>query len=421
METKKDVQQILEELNQEAKYLLAEKVIFHERIIRIRNIAGAEGVYITDSEAKTIDQTAKRVLNGISAGESQEKIFHVPLENWLCEGLICQGRLNLLVSLQKVGKSSFVAGLLNQWKYDKSEFLGCKFDQKVPPTIIVGTDQYSSDWVNIFEPVGLMARDKQGCCQLLDPIKKLWHLENAIHLDEAGIELITNEAENLSIKYEQPPLIVVDSLNSVCQGLGIDEFKPESKEPIQALIESVSHVGATTLLLHHASKSRSHERASNASRGSNAIPALASQIILLDWLTENRTDHRVTLTTQGRNGKPLDLVIEQESRSRWISHGSSRDIQRKLQLDKLETKLNEKQSTALGLVRTRWENCPSQKTDSTDLAGAMPEEYGWDKDEKNAIGKARSTLDQLTKKGFLFCKTKYFDGRGNVNQYQPDI
>ena len=61
------------------------------------------------------------------------------------------------------------------------------------------------------------------------------------------------------------------------------------------------------------------------------------------------------------------------------------------------------------------------ETDSTDLAGAMPEEYGWDKDEKNAIGKARSTLDQLTKKGFLFCKTKYIDGRGNVNQYQPDI
>ena len=79
---------------------------------------------------------------------------------------------------------------------------------------------------------------------------------------------------------------------------------------------------------------------------------MASQIILLDWLTENRTDHRVTLTTQGRNGKPLDLVIEQESRSRWISHGSSRNIQRKLQLDQLETKLNEKQSTALGLVRT---------------------------------------------------------------------
>ncbi len=108
-------------------------------------------------------------------------------------------------------------------------------------------------------------------------------------------------------------------------------------------VDFFAPTGATLILLQHSSKSRDSERASNAARGTNALTADCSQLMQLNWLKPDmKHDQRIAITTQGRNSKPVDLVIEQVDRAQWISHGSSAEIKEELRLEKEEEKLNER-------------------------------------------------------------------------------
>ena len=90
-------------------------------------------------------------------------------------------------------------------------------------------------------------------------------------------------------------------------------------------------------MLHHASGTNSNERAVKASRGTKALPALASNIINLSWLLpDDKTDNRIAVTTQGRSSKPVDMVIEQTDRAIWENHGSSAEIKEELKLEQVE-------------------------------------------------------------------------------------
>ena len=99
-------------------------------------------------------------------------------------------------------------------------------------------------------------------------------------------------------------------------GLGLDETHFDAVEPIRMLGEALTPTGATIVLLHHASGTNSNERAVKASRGTKALPALASNVVNLSWLLQdNKTDNGVAVTTQERKSKPLDMVIEQTDRA----------------------------------------------------------------------------------------------------------
>ena len=112
-----------------------------------------------------------------------------------------------------------------------------------------------------------MKKTSKNKAIILEPVKRLWHKGASIHLDEQGIEEIVSVAE------ENPnSIIVLDAFASLISGIGLDENKPEATEPIRFLTEALP-LDATPILLHHSSKSRSGERASNAARGSNALTA----------------------------------------------------------------------------------------------------------------------------------------------------
>ena len=160
------------------------------------------------------------------------------------------------------------------------------------------------------------------------------------------------------------------------------------------MIEAIAPTGATTILLHHSSKGRSSERASNAARGNNALTAEASQIIKLDWLNDkDEKDERIQLTTQGRNSKTVDLVIEQIERAVFISHGSSGALKQAISQQKKIEKLNERQFLALEELREAWSKTFSGIS-ANDLHEKQPYEF------KKQIN-AKATLDQLAKQGFL--------------------
>ena len=103
---------------------------------------------------------------------------------------------------------------------------------------------------------------------------------------------LATERERLSLLVQRGEF-VLDAFATLISGTGLDENHAECVEPVRMLFEALAPTGATIILLHHEGSTNSHRRASEASRGTNALPAEASQIIQLNWLNpENKEDNR---------------------------------------------------------------------------------------------------------------------------------
>ena len=193
-----------------------------------------------------------------------------------------------------------------------------------------------ADWIKILVPVGLAQKTESGKIILREPLKRLWHKGKPLHLTEEEIELLYNYAVA-----DPEAIFVLDAFASLIAGTGLDENHVESVEPVRMLFEALAPTKATIILLHHASSTNAGERAVKASRGTKALPAEASQIIQLAWLIpEDKAEQRIAVTTQGRNSKPVDMVIELVVRAVWVNHGSSAKIVKKMRLEKVREKLS---------------------------------------------------------------------------------
>ena len=214
----------------------------------------------------------------------------------------------ILVSIEGnigAGKSSFLHALKSA---AGTELLGRQ---------VIFLQEPVDEWQNI--------KDKNG----VDILTKFYGNQEEYAFKFQMMAYISRQALVRKAMRENPnSIIVLDAFASLISGIGLDENKPEATEPIRFLTEALP-LDATPILLHHSSKSRSGERASNAARGSNALTAEASQIIKMDWLGAEEHDQRIQISTQGRNSTPVDLIIEQTARSHWFSHGSTASVSKK--------------------------------------------------------------------------------------------
>lgn len=398
------------ELRQMASHLLQEKVRPEERSTLLRAAAFDKGFSLGNAEILAITAHARRELQGRAGAIVAGQEFDIPDEVWLWDQILAGATPNLLVALQKVGKTALIAGLVSAWHYGTGEFLGHQLIGPCPPVLIAGTDQTFADWRSVLAPAGLMDQNPSNGKWRLHPdgpIKALWHRSNPVFLDEQGIEDIAEQCTKFP-----GTLILCDTYAALIAPLGLDEAKPEAAEPLYNLMELVEEYQATPLIIHHASKSRANERASNASRNSNAIPAAVSQIISLQWLEpDKKSDHRINLTTEGRNARPVDLVIEQVNRSQWVSHGTAEEIKESRRLAKVEADLSDRQADALDAVRDAWHN--HQELTAPRLLELLPAEF-------DDIRKARKTLQQLFDKGLLHKRTDTDPAAGGtVIRFRP--
>ena len=118
-------------------------------------------------------------------------------------------------------------------------------------------------------------------------------------------------------------LFLLDSYHACCAPLGLEEAASSFDGPARQLAEALAPHKATLAMIHHTNKSVSGGNATNASRGSNALPAAASLTILMNWFKQpaegqTQSDHRVVLKTQGR-AKGTTLLIELQDDG-WIHH-----------------------------------------------------------------------------------------------------
>ena len=402
-------EEALEALFNNAVGLLEAKVPARERLPLLRTSAVDAGLSIRDPEIYAAVAAARKHLRGESDGISAGMEIDIPDAEWIWESLLAAGTLNMVTALQKVGKTALILQLIRLWSAGVPDFLGHALTPSCKGVIIVGTDMGLPDWRSMLMAAGLMEKTTAGKYKLLPPIIKLFHRESPLHLDESGLE-------RLSAICEANPdaLIFIDSFAAVTAPLGIDEFKPEAAEPLYALCEAVEPYGATTVLIHHSSKSRSGEQASNAARGSNAITAVPSQLINLAWHSDPKQDRRIELTSEGRGALPTALVIEQIERCRWISHGDASAIRRSEGRDKAERDLNDRQGIVIDEVRNQWEQ-QLYEMDAIYLQEALPAEFSG----KDPQRQASATLEQLAGKELLEKRKVKVSGRAEVVLYRP--
>lgn len=382
--------QRLQQLDQYADELVRGSVPIADRLIHLRETASELELNIRDGELRRVLADAKRRLAGVaeSLGSRPLSLAAVP---WMVEGLLLQNGLNVLLAPPKVGKTSLVVSLISQWVAGAETFLGQRITAPCPPVLLVGPDMPECDWARMLRDASLLTTD----LRLKDPIVDLFTAGQPLQLDDEGIERIANYAE-------QHPglLVVIDSLAAVTRQLGIEENNAEIAQPVSALVEVLEAHGATLLLIHHSNKARIGDSPSLASRGSSALPALASQTVGLHRLNQTpqqgKSDRRVVLKTEGRGGMPLELLIERVD-AHWICHGDAEAVQLERHMQEVESKLSERQIEALAAVRDRWE-LDGQPMDAMELGTLL----GLDgKGPRDGERKARATLDQLAAKGLL--------------------
>jgi hypothetical protein len=371
-----------------ATELLLQKTPFPDRLPLLRARAEVLQLTLRDQELQRLIWDARRAAAGTIEPLSEGAVIDLSPCPWHWEGVLMADCLNLIAGLPKTGKTSLLLALIGAWRQGAPNFLGLPLIGACPPVLIVGTDQPQSDWGRMMREVGLLG-DKN---QILSPIVGLFHKGCPLHLDHEGIERIGAYAAK-----HPRLLILLDSVSACTISLGLDENSAEIVEPINDLMEAVSPHGATVLAIHHASKGRQGESATLASRGSTALPAAASQVVALAKMASplaGPPDRRIVLKTEGRGGMPQQLLIER-TEDGWISHGSAEAVAQAQALQEVEDNLNDRQAEALVVVRDRWNN-GQHRTDARNLADAL----GLAGDGER---KARSTLDQLTRRRLVHC------------------
>ena len=399
----------LDQLHDAAYDHLVAKTPWHKRNILLRAKAGELGLSLISKDLNAVVATSRAKLRDQKDGISPGDVFEIPEEQWVAEPLIAARTMTLVTALQKVGKSGVVCNVLGELSKGRGEFLErFALYPPSPKLIIVGTDQPLADWREVMVPNGLMVRTDLNQYKLGSSVARLYTRENGVHLDEAGIELITADCEQ-----NPGAVLVLDAFLSLIGPLGLDADSDAAVEPLQNLLESIAPYDISTVVLHHSSKSRAHERASNAASG-RGLGRMASHVVNLHWLNPDaKEDQRVRLTTEGRSSKSVDCVIEQVDRAIWTCHGDTTQINAQLDLKKVESNLSERHSNVLSLVEEHW-MLTDRPISPVEVAEAMPDEFG-----DNGRQKALQALDALFRKR-LVEKIKRSDGkRGTVVVFQP--
>lgn len=361
--------EVLRAVEEKAVEIIRDKSIpTTQRLIHLRSYAGQHPNGLKDAELKRILWDARRSLSPSTAPVEQGQKLSRAEAPWLWEGVIIQGTTNLIVALPKVGKSRLVCQMIGALARGDSYFLGQKLAAPCPPVLIVGTDQPEQDWAQCLEMAGLLdEEDRMHPC-----IQKLFHTGAPLHLDEEGILTIAEICQS----YPEM-LVLLDSYAKCTASLGIPEADSLYAAPLMDLQEAIAPFKATLVVIHHSNRAAVGGRASLSSRGTTALPAAVSQTVSLSWANSGdsnplaKQDRRVKLITEGRAGKPLELLVEQVDEGReWILHGSGEQVAMESALQGIIDALTDRQHEALLDMGRHWVST-GQGMDNVHLAAAL--------------------------------------------------
>ena len=323
-----------------------------DRMIHLKDAACDLRTDFNSQELKQYLWDARRELAGAAKPVPRGGKLKLAKSRWLWTGVAMAAATTLVIALPKVGKSRLITMMLGRISRGDNAFLGQELSATEPLILIVGPDQTEADWQECLLRAGLS--DSEGNLNLC--IVGLFHKGCPLHLDESGVDQIVEFCRGF------PKLIILlDSYAAATAALGLEEKSSSYADPLIDLQEAIAPYSASLIVIHHSNRHSAKGRASNASRGTTALPAAASQTVSLAWISDPEdnplapADYRVKLTTEGRACRPLDLLIEQVDEGfNWISHGSAAEVARTQAMETILDKLTERQSDALRYMTHHW-------------------------------------------------------------------
>ncbi len=307
-------------------------------------------------------------------------------DEWMVDGLVMAGALNIVGADPKAGKTLFSVSLIASLLHGCGEFIGRTITSRPQTIIIVGPDQAVKLWKRQLRAVGLVQSNT-----LDSRIVRLWDSRNPWAATPEGI------AELRQVCAENPgSLVLVDSFAKVSEKLGIDENSREAAEVLTDIERACIVHNCTPLVIHHNAKAAGRVGIVNgaALRGNGAIRANASQLLILTLIEpDNPKDPRRRLVTEGRGTEFIDSVIQLEDDGRGWSHVCEFSEHRSAaKVEKAREKLTARQAEALRAL----EASDGPLTTAQVWAAAYPDEP-WDKDN-NECKQLSRTLGQLMDK-----------------------
>ncbi len=195
--------------------------------------------------------------------------------DWIVHGMIAKGDSHLLVAPAKEGKTSALAAFLMQ------AFIGqFSVGGESPGSIIWFSDDQARGKTQSYVLAAAKGANPDGQALLRERFEA-GHLivDDRFDMTADGIEELITE-----VRKAHKPVVVVDSLASVCRKLGLKENDSSFATAIYDMGEAVKEANpeATLIIIHHSKKGGTKDQGSLESvRGSSAIPGAVDNVITI--------------------------------------------------------------------------------------------------------------------------------------------
>ncbi len=291
-----------------------------DRTILLRAYSAELLLTVKDEELDRLLSAAEQSLEPVVSYRKGDRL-QAEEPAFLVDGLVRLGSSNIIVGQPKVGKSSFVCGLIRALQQGADSFLGKEIQkpQKPMPVLVFGTDQQESDWLYFLQKEGLATFMKQ----LLEPIEFFCSVDGQgrYNFTRQGVQAMVKE-----VAQHEFPLVVLDSLSSMMEPTGMDENLSQYAGPIRHALRELTNLGATVVVLHHTTKRVTSWDWVEECRGSSSITSVFGWGVLARWVAAeaaemSRTDTRVAFTGKGRGKGSSGGAMGQYTDQGWEALG----------------------------------------------------------------------------------------------------
>jgi hypothetical protein len=225
-------------------------------------------------------------------------VRHTPKEpNWLCRGLATPGVVTLLSGVSKVGKSTFLVGLLDTWRHEEGSFLNLTTRKT---NVVYMTEESQQEFIA-----------KTSIAEDWDHVAVL-----PIRDCPRGWEPSFKEAARQA-RITGAQVIVVDTVSTFCGLNGKEEYEPGPVNKVLAPVRTLAHTeGIAVILIHHMGKPNSEApgQPGQRARGSGAWTAGVGIVSELEIVGKNPLSPERLLSCTGRlGGLPMQLNYRMEN------------------------------------------------------------------------------------------------------------
>lgn len=316
---------------------------------------------------------------------------------WILDGLIHQGYFHALYAPAKLGKTTLVLDFVfHLFSKQVQSFLNLKLNSFKNYTLyLIGPDMCVELWAKLLGTAGLLANDGT-----LGPgVKYVSPERNVDSLSDTHLDRYSEMALKAKANGEEP-IFIFDCYSTMATntpGMNASEVSDLYYKPLRKLKNAMSATGATTILLHHSSKSSRKNGAVDAAAGNSGFSRVPDVLIKLDWLRPDQNltrtrDSRIVLNATGRID-PMSVLIDRDNDGHFQNIGDVDRVLRQAHLEEEQARLSGDYSRCMDHIG----NCDDANTAVT--VTVIANQFNWDR------YRARRVVQFLERRGLVWRAT----------------